>query len=111
MKIADDYYEIGYRDGESSRDADYYSVITEETEWPDNVEVTPEALAKYIKSLESRIGLATAILEMKDRRIDLIAAFEEVGVEEYMPPRQAWLVRDRDIAEITKILEKKRKGE
>lgn len=45
-------YETGYREGENSRSADFQGAVTEWTDWPEGVEVTPQAVADRLAMLE-----------------------------------------------------------
>lgn len=50
--IIDQAYEIGYGEGESNRQADYDAVLAEFTDWPAQVEVTPQAIADRLNGLQ-----------------------------------------------------------
>lgn len=45
-------YYLGHREGERCRDAEYTFAITEFTDWPDDVEVTPQSVAERLRILE-----------------------------------------------------------
>lgn len=54
-------YDLGHREGESCRDADYVYAITEFTDWPEDVEVTPQAVAERLAALESEVAATRVI--------------------------------------------------
>lgn len=49
-------YDKGYKDGESSLNADYHFALTENTNWPEDKEIWPSTVAAYIKELEAKVS-------------------------------------------------------
>jgi methylaspartate ammonia-lyase len=48
-------YEVGYREGESNRQADWDLALSDYCDLPENVDIDPFAIAAYIQRLQKQV--------------------------------------------------------